>query len=74
MKSEDQFKVVCQALKNLSKILPKGAMNQLGLAHNARWIGWVSKSGADIVDIGIIAGRNSHNYIMEILKIGRHLL
>lgn len=48
-------------------------MNQLGLAHNVRWIGWVSKSGADIVDIGIIAGRNSPNYIMEILIIGRYL-
>jgi hypothetical protein len=43
--------------------------------RNCIKIGYTTqKSGADIVDIGIIAGKNSPNYIMEILKIGRYLL
>ena len=56
----------------LSKILPKQFMNQLGLAHNARWINWVGKAGVDIIDIGI-CGNNSANYLMEILNIGKWL-
>ena len=56
----------------LSKILPKQLMNQLGLAHNARWINWVGKAGVDIIDIGI-CGNNSANYLMEILHIGKWL-
>ena len=56
----------------LSKILPKQFMNQLGLAHNARWINWVGKAGVDIIDIGI-CGNNSANYLMEILHIGKWL-
>ena len=58
---------------HLSKVLPKQLMNQLGLAHNARWISWVERSGADIVDIGVIFGHNSPNYLMEILHIGKWL-
>ena len=58
--------------KRLSKIFPKQFMNQLGLAHNARWINWVSKAGVDIIDIGI-CGNNSDNYLMEILFIGKWL-
>ena len=53
-------------------IFPKQFMNQLGLAHNARWINWVSKAGVDIIDIGIF-GNNSDNYLMEILFIGKWL-
>jgi len=58
--------------KSLSTFLPKCVMNQLGLAHNATWIGWVSKAGVNIVNLGPI-GNNSKNYIMEILYIMKWL-
>ncbi len=54
-----------------SSLLDKG-LKQLGLAHNARWIRWVSRAGVDIIDIGV-AGTNSPNYLMEILYIGKWL-
>ena len=58
--------------KSLSTFLPKCVMNQLGLAHNATWIRWVSKAGVNIVNLGPI-GNNSKNYIMEILYIMKWL-
>ena len=58
--------------QTFSKIIPKRLMAQLGLSHNATWIKWVVKSGVDIIDIGV-AGRNSPNYLMEILHIGKYL-
>lgn len=58
--------------ERLSKILPKSWMDKLGLAHNARWIKNVAKSGVDIVDIGIRTG-TSPNYLYEILTIGKWL-
>ena len=58
--------------QTFSKFIPAKIMNQLGLAHNATWIRWVSKSGVDIIDIGI-NGRNSPNYLMEILHVGKYL-
>ncbi len=58
--------------KALSHILPSSIVNQLGLAHNAGWIRWVAKSGVGIIDIGPI-GKNSPNYLMEILYIMKWL-